>query len=439
MGNIVAIVGRPNVGKSTLFNRLTETRSAIVDEASGVTRDRHYGKVEWNGKEFTLIDTGGYVKGSDDIFEDEIRKQVVLAIEECDLIIFMVDVTSGITDLDEAVARLLRKSNKKVIIVSNKVDNSERIAESSVFYSFGIGDEIFSVSSLNGSGTGEMLDEVVNNLEDVDDDDDDDDDGIPRLAIVGRPNVGKSSLLNALIGVDRNIVTNIAGTTRDSITTHYNAFGFDLKLIDTAGLRKKAKVSEDIEFYSVMRAVRTIENADVCLLLVEATEGIMAQDMNIFNLAIKNKKGVVILVNKWDLIEDKGTNTAKQFEEQIRQRIAPFTDVPIVFTSVLNKQRIHKALEEVVKVHENRRRKISTSKLNEIMLEVIAQNPPPAVKGKWIKIKFVTQLPTYAPTFAFFCNLPQYIKDPYKRYLENKLREHFDFTGVPIQLFMRKK
>lgn len=437
MGNIVAIVGRPNVGKSTLFNRLTETRSAIVDEASGVTRDRHYGKVEWNGKEFTLIDTGGYVKGSDDIFEDEIRKQVVLAIEECDLIIFMVDVTSGITDLDEAVAKLLRKSNKKVIIVSNKVDNSERIAESSVFYSFGIGDEIFSVSSLNGSGTGEMLDEVVNNLEDVEDDDEDD--GIPRLAIVGRPNVGKSSLLNALIGVDRNIVTNIAGTTRDSITTHYNAFGFDLKLIDTAGLRKKAKVSEDIEFYSVMRAVRTIENADVCLLLVEATEGIMAQDMNIFNLAIKNKKGVVILVNKWDLIEDKGTNTAKQFEEQIRQRIAPFTDVPIVFTSVLNKQRIHKALEEVVKVHENRRRKISTSKLNEIMLEVIAQNPPPAVKGKWIKIKFVTQLPTYAPTFAFFCNLPQYIKDPYKRYLENKLREHFDFTGVPIQLFMRKK
>lgn len=437
MGNIVAIVGRPNVGKSTLFNRLTETRSAIVDEASGVTRDRHYGKVEWNGKEFTLIDTGGYVKGSDDIFEDEIRKQVVLAIEECDLIIFMVDVTSGITDLDESVAKLLRKSNKKVIIVSNKVDNSERIAESSVFYSFGIGDEIFSVSSLNGSGTGEMLDEVVNNLEDVEDDDEDD--GIPRLAIVGRPNVGKSSLLNALIGVDRNIVTNIAGTTRDSITTHYNAFGFDLKLIDTAGLRKKAKVSEDIEFYSVMRAVRTIENADVCLLLIEATEGIMSQDMNIFNLAIKNKKGVVILVNKWDLIEDKGTNTAKQFEEQIRQRIAPFTDVPIVFTSVLNKQRIHKALEEVVKVHENRRRKISTSKLNEIMLEVIAHNPPPAVKGKWIKIKFVTQLPTYAPTFAFFCNLPQYIKDPYKRYLENKLREHFDFTGVPIQLFMRKK
>lgn len=437
MGNIVAIVGRPNVGKSTLFNRLTETRSAIVDEASGVTRDRHYGKVEWNGKEFTLIDTGGYVKGSDDIFEDEIRKQVILAIEECDLILFMVDVTSGITDLDESVAKLLRKSNKKVILISNKVDNSERIAESSVFYSFGVGDEIFSISSVSGSGTGEMLDEVVNNLEDVQDDDEDD--GIPRLAIVGRPNVGKSSLLNALIGVDRNIVTDIAGTTRDSITTHYNAFGFDLKLIDTAGLRKKAKVSEDIEFYSVMRAVRTIENSDVCLLMIEASEGVMAQDMNIFNLAIKNKKGVVILVNKWDLIDEKDTNTAKKFEEQIRQRIAPFTDVPIVFTSVLNKQRIHKALEEVVKVNENRRRKIPTSKLNEIMLEVVSQNPPPAVKGKWIKIKFVTQLPTYAPTFAFFCNLPQYIKDPYKRYLENKLREHFEFTGVPIQLFMRKK
>jgi len=437
MGNIVAIVGRPNVGKSTLFNRLTESRSAIVDESSGVTRDRHYGSVEWNGTEFTLIDTGGYVKGSDDIFEDEIRKQVILAIDECDVIVFVVDVTSGVTDLDEAVAKLLRKSDKKVILVSNKVDNHERRHESSVFYGFGVGDEIFNVSSISGSGTGELLDEIVNNLPEKPEDEDEDE--IPRLAIVGRPNVGKSSLLNALIGEERNIVTNIAGTTRDSITTHYNAFGFDLKLIDTAGLRKKGKVNEDIEFYSVMRAINTIESADVCLLLIEATEGVLAQDMNVFNLIIKNKKGVVILVNKWDLIEGKESNTTKKFEEQVRSRIAPFTDVPIVFTSVIQKQRIHKALEEVVKVHENRRRKIPTSKLNEIMQEVIAQNPPPAVKGKWIKIKFVTQLPTYAPSFAFFCNLPQYIKEPYKRFLENKLREHFNFKGVPIQLFMRKK
>ncbi|MGB0882515.1 MAG: ribosome biogenesis GTPase Der [Vicingaceae bacterium] len=436
MGNIVAIVGRPNVGKSTLFNRLTESRSAIVDEASGVTRDRHYGKVDWNGKEFTLIDTGGYVKGSDDIFEDEIRKQVVISIEECDLIIFVADVTSGVTDLDQTVANLLRKSNKKVLFVSNKVDNNDRILDSNAFYNLGIVDDIFNVSAINGSGTGDLLDEVVNNLEDYPEEDEDD--GIPRLAIVGRPNVGKSSLLNALIGEERNIVTSIAGTTRDSITTHYNAFGFDLKLIDTAGLRKKGKVNEDIEFYSVMRSVRAIENADVCLLLIEATEGMMAQDMNIFNLAIKNKKGVVILVNKWDLV-NKETNTAKQFEDQIRKKIAPFTDVPIIFTSVENKQRIHKALEEVVKVYENRVRKIPTSKLNEIMLQVINQNPPPASKGKWIKIKFVTQLPTHAPSFAFFCNLPQYIKEPYKRYLENKLREYFDFKGVPIQIFMRKK
>lgn len=435
MGNIVAIVGRPNVGKSTLFNRLTESRSAIVDESSGVTRDRHYGKVDWNGKEFTLIDTGGYVKGSDDIFEDEIRKQVVISIEECDLILFVVDVTSGITDLDQTVASLLRKSNKKVLLVSNKVDNHDRIIDSSVFYGMGIADEIHNVSSINGSGTGDLLDEVINSLEDFPEEDDD---GIPRLAIVGRPNVGKSSLLNALIGKERNIVTSIAGTTRDSITTHYNAFGFDLKLIDTAGLRKKGKVNEDIEFYSVMRSVRAVENADVCLLLIEALDGMMAQDMNIFNLAIKNKKGIVILVNKWDLV-NKQTNTAKDFETHIRKKIAPFTDVPIIFTSVENKQRIHKALEEVVKVYENRVRKIPTSKLNEIMLEVVNQNPPPASKGKWIKIKFVTQLPTHAPSFAFFCNLPQYIKEPYKRYLENKLREHFDFKGVPIQIFMRKK
>ena len=436
MGNIVAIVGRPNVGKSTLFNRLTESRSAIVDEASGVTRDRHYGKVDWNGREFTLIDTGGYIKGSDDIFEDEIRKQVILSIEECDLIIFVADVTSGVTDLDQTVANLLRRANKKVLFVSNKVDNNDRIADSSVFYGLGIADEIFNVSSINGSGTGELLDEVVKNLKDVEEDEDDD--GIPRLAIVGRPNVGKSSLLNALIGVERNIVTDIAGTTRDSITTRYNAFGFDLKLIDTAGLRKKGKVNEDIEFYSVMRSVRAIENADVCLLLIEALDGIMAQDMNIFNLAIKNKKGVVILVNKWDLVE-KDTNTMKAFEQEIKQKIAPFTDVPIIFTSVINKQRIHQALEEVVKVYENRCKKIPTSKLNDTMQEVVNKYPPPALKGKWIKIKFVTQLPTHAPSFAFFCNLPQYVKEPYKRFLENKLREHFDFKGVPIQIFMRKK
>lgn len=436
MGNIVAIVGRPNVGKSTLFNRLTESRSAIVDEASGVTRDRHYGKVEWNGREFTLIDTGGYIRGSDDVFEDEIRKQVIISIEECDLIIFVVDVTLGITDLDQTVANLLRKANKKVILVSNKVDNNARIPDSSVFYGLGISDDIFNVSSVSGSGTGELLDEVVTNLKDIPEEEDED--GIPRLAIVGRPNVGKSSLLNALIGVERNIVTNIAGTTRDSITTNYNAFGFDLKLIDTAGIRKKGKVDEDIEFYSVMRAVRAIENSDVCLLLIEALDGMMAQDMNIFNLAIKNKKGIVILVNKWDLVE-KETNTMKAFEQEIRTKIAPFTDVPIIFTSVINKQRIHQALEEVVKVYENRNRKIPTSKLNETMLSIVSKFPPPALKGKWIKIKFVTQLPTHAPSFAFFCNLPQYVKDPYKRFLENKLRENFDFTGVPIQIFMRKK
>lgn len=436
MSNIVAIVGRPNVGKSTLFNRLTESRQAIVDEASGVTRDRHYGKVDWNGKEFTLIDTGGYIKGSDDVFEEEIRKQVLIAIEEADLLIFVVDVTLGVTDLDQEVANMLRRTDKKILLVSNKVDNNNRIPDSSAFYGLGICDEIFNVSSISGSGTGELLDEVVKNLEDKGIEEEED---ILKLAIVGRPNVGKSSLLNALIGQDRNIVTNIAGTTRDAISTRYTGFGFDMKLVDTAGLRKKGKVNEDLEFYSTMRTIRAIENADVCLLMIEATEGIMSQDMNIFNLIIKNKKGIVILVNKWDLIE-KETNTAKEFEKVIRKRIAPFTDIPIIFTSVTNnKQRIFKALEEVVKVYENRKRKISTSKLNDVMLEVINQNPPPAIKGKYIRIKFVNQLPTYTPTFAFYCNLPQYIKDPYKRFLENKLREHFDFKGVPIQLFMRKK
>ncbi|MCO6500756.1 MAG: ribosome biogenesis GTPase Der [Vicingus serpentipes] len=435
MSNIVAIVGRPNVGKSTLFNRLTESRSAIVDEASGVTRDRHYGKVNWNGKEFTLIDTGGYVKGSEDVFEGEIRKQVIIAIEEADIIIFVVDVTVGITDLDQAVANLLRRTNKKIILVANKVDNSSRLLDSAEFYGLGMPGEIFNVSSVSGSGSGELLDEVTLHLEDTKEEEDD---GIPKLAIVGKPNVGKSSLLNALIGKERNIVTDIPGTTRDTITTHYTSFGFDFKLIDTAGIRKKGKVNEDIEFYSIMRSVRAIENSDVCVLMIDAQDGMGAQDMNIFGLAIKNKKGIAIVVNKWDLVE-KDTNTAKQYEEIIRRKIAPFTDVPIIFTSVINKQRVLKALEEVIAVCENRRRKIPTSKLNETMLDVIAKNPPPALKGKWIKIKFVTQLPTYAPAFAFFCNLPQYVKEPYKRFLENKLRENFNFTGVPIQIFMRKK
>jgi len=436
MGNIVAIVGRPNVGKSTLFNRLTTSRSAIVDEASGVTRDRHYGKVDWNGKEFSLIDTGGYIKGSDDIFEDEIRKQVLIAIEECDLIIFVVDVEVGITDLDTEVASLLRKSNKKVILVSNKVDNNERILDSNAFYGLAIGDEIFSVSAISGSGTGDLLDEVVKHIDDNPIEEEESD--VPKIAIVGRPNVGKSSLLNTLIGKEKNIVTNIAGTTRDSLTTRFNSFGFEFDLVDTAGIRKKGKVNEDIEFYSVMRSIRAIENADVCLLMIEASEGVMAQDMNIYNLIIKNKKGVVVLVNKWDLI-DKETNTSKEFEAKIKHKLAPFTDVPILFISAINKQRVIKALEEATKVYKNRVRKISTSKLNEVMLDIINQSPPPSLKGKWIKIKFVTQLPTYSPAFAFFCNLPQYVKDSYKRFLENKLRENFDFKGVPIQIFMRKK
>ncbi len=436
MSNIVAIVGRPNVGKSTLFNRLTESRQAIVDEASGVTRDRHYGKVDWIGKEFTLIDTGGYIKGSGDIFEEEIRKQVIIAIEESDLLIFVVDVTSGLTDLDEQVANVLRRSKKKVILVSNKVDNNDRIPDSSVFYSLGLSDEIFNVSSVSGSGTGELLDEIVKNLEDKPDDEDED--GLLKLAIVGRPNVGKSSLTNALLGKERNIVTNIAGTTRDAISTRFSAFGFDMKIVDTAGLRKRGKVEEDLEFYSVMRSIRAIENADICLLMIEAHEGIMAQDLNILNLIVKNKKGVVIVVNKWDIVE-KENNTAKEYEEAIKHRLSPFNDIPIVFTSVTKKQRVIKALEEVVKVYENRTRKIPTSKLNDLMLAVILKNPPPAIKGKYIKIKFVSMLPTLAPTFVFYCNLPQYVKEPYKRFLENKIRENYDYSGVPIQIFMRKK
>lgn len=436
MSKIVAIVGRPNVGKSTLFNRLTGSREAIVDEQSGVTRDRHYGSVEWNGKTFTIIDTGGYVKGSDDVFEESIRNQVNIAINEADILLFVVDVTVGITDLDNEVVKLLRQTNKQIFLVANKVDNNKRIADAAEFYSFGLTDKIYNISSINGSGTGELLDDITNLIPEEETQGQTLD--LPRIAIVGRPNVGKSSLLNTLIGKEQNIVTPIAGTTRDAIETRYNAYGFDFILVDTAGLRKKAKVHEDVEFYSVMRTIRALENCDVCLLMIEADKGMGAQDMNIFHLAVKNKKGIVILVNKWDLV-DKETKTAKLFEEEIRNKIAPFKDVPIIFTSVINKQRIHKALEKAIEVYNNRNKKIKTHKLNEIMLEEIKNYPPPANKGKWIKIKFITQLPSKTPSFAFFCNLPQYVKEPYKRFLENKIREHFNFEGVPIQIFMRKK
>lgn len=434
MSRIVAIVGRPNVGKSTLFNRLVDSREAIVDEVSGVTRDRNYGMSHWNGIDFSVIDTGGYVQNSDDVFEEEINKQVLLAIEEADLIIFMVDVTCGIHDMDTSVSAMLRRVDKKIMLVVNKVDNGERLLDAAEFYNLGLGD-YFPLSSMNGSGTGELLDEVVKNLpaeepalmpE------------LPRIAIVGRPNVGKSSLVNSLLGEERNIVTAVAGTTRDSIYTRYNKFQHDFLLVDTAGLRKKGKVSEDVEFYSVMRAVRTIENSDICLLLIDATRGIESQDLNIMGLIQKNNKGMIVLVNKWDLIE-KDNNTTIQFEKDIRDKTAPFTDYPILFISAINKQRIHKVLELVEQVNQNRNRKISTSELNEVMLQVVKNNPPPALKGKYVKIKYVTQLPIYTPAFAFFCNLPQYVKDPYKRYLENRMREKFEFTGVPIRIFFRKK
>ncbi|SMO52792.1 GTP-binding protein [Saccharicrinis carchari] len=434
MGNIAAIVGRPNVGKSTLFNRLTESRSAIVNEESGVTRDRLYGKSIWNGLEFSVVDTGGYAVGSEDVFEEEIRKQVLIAIEEADVILFMLDVTTGITDYDEMVADLLRRSKKKVLVVVNKVDNPERLADASYFYSLGV-EELFSVSSINGSGTGELLDRLVElfpsteNVEDLD---------IPRFAVVGRPNAGKSSIINAFIGEDRNIVTPISGTTRDSIYTRYNKFGYDFYLVDTAGVRKKSKVFEDLEFYSVMRAIRAIENSDVCLLMIDATRGVESQDQKIFQLIQRNKKGIVVLVNKWDLVE-KDTMTTKKYEEDIRNKFAPFVDFPIVFTSVITKQRIHKALEMAAVVFENKTRRISTSKLNEAMQKVVLDNPPPSTKGKYIKIKYIMQLPTNTPAFAFFCNLPQYVHEPYKRFLENKLRKLYDFTGVPVQIFMRKK
>ncbi len=433
MSNIVAIVGRPNVGKSTLYNRLTESRKAIVDDMSGVTRDRHYGVAEWTDKTFTVIDTGGYVANSEDVFEAAIREQVMIAIEEASVILFMVDVTTGITDFDDDIAKVLRKSSKPVFVVVNKVDNNQRQNDTYVFHSFGLG-EIFPLSSMTGSGTGELLDEVIKHFQEQPEDDS----KLPKYAIVGRPNVGKSSLINALIGKERNIVTPIAGTTRDSIHIHYNQFGHEFMLIDTAGLRKKTKVKENIEFYSVMRTIKALEEADVVILMIDAVEGIESQDINIFHLAEKNKKGIVILVNKWDLVE-KNQKTAKAFEDEIRERLAPFTDIPIIFTSVVEKQRIFKALEAASKVYENKFKKVPTSKLNDVMLPVIEFYPPPALKGKFVKIKYVTQINASSPMFAFFCNLPQYIKEPYRRFIENKLRENFDFTGVPVQIFFRQK
>jgi len=433
MSNIVAIVGRPNVGKSTLYNRLTESRKAIVDDFSGVTRDRHYGVAEWTHHSFTVIDTGGYVANSEDVFEAAIREQVVIAIEEATVILFMVDVTTGITDLDDEIAVLLRRSKKPVHVVVNKVDNNSQQSDATVFYSLGLG-EIYNISSMTGSGTGELLDAVVKDF----DEETTEENALPKFAIVGRPNVGKSSIINALIGKDRNIVTPIAGTTRDSIHIHYNQYGHDFMLVDTAGLRKKTKVKENIEFYSVMRTIKALEEADVVILMIDAVEGIESQDINIFHLAEKNKKGIVIVVNKWDLIE-KNNKTIKVFEEQIRDKIAPFTDVPIVFTSVTEKQRVLKVIETAQHVYENRKKKIPTSKLNEVMLPIIENFPPPSIKGKYVKIKYITQINGVSPMFAFFCNLPQYLKEPYYRFIENKLRENFDFTGSPVQVFFRQK
>ena len=434
--SIVAIVGRPNVGKSTLFNRLVCMRQAIVDEVAGVTRDRHYGKSDWNGREFSVIDTGGYAVNTDDVFEEEIRKQVMLAIDEADLILFMTDVSTGITDFDTVVADILRRSKKTTLLLVNKVDNLDRSYGVHEFYALGLGDP-WPVSSVSGSGTGEIMDAILQHLpaESVKEEEEKQ---FPHIAIVGKPNVGKSSLTNALLGEERQIVTPVAGTTRDAVSAYYNKYGYEFMLVDTAGLRKKAKVKEDLEFYSVMRSVRAIENADVCILMLDAEQGVEAQDMSIFNLIIRNKKGCVIVVNKWDLIS-KETNTMKEYKAVILQRLAPFVDVPVIFTSVTGKQRILDVLQAAAKVYENRSRRIPTSALNDALLPEIENFPPPATKGKYIKIKYITQLPTPAPSFAFFCNLPQYIRDDYKRFLENKLRRHFDFNGCPIQVFMRKK
>ena len=434
MAGIVAIVGRPNVGKSTLFNRLVGARAAIVDEQAGVTRDRIYGKSEWNGREFSVIDTGGYVHGSDDIFEAQIRRQAEIAIQEADLLFFVVDVVTGITDLDMAVAQLLRQSKKPTILVVNKVDNHLRVSDAYEFYKLGLGDP-YQISAINGSGTGEILDAMIKLLPESEADTKDQ---LPKFTIVGRPNVGKSSIVNALLGEERNIVTPIAGTTRDSIDTRFNQFGLDFLLVDTAGLRKRGKVDEDLEYYSVIRAIRAIEESDVCILVIDATRGFEGQDQTILDTIIKNKKGVVIVVNKWDLIE-KDTHTSEEFEKEIRRTIAPFNDVPIYFTSAITKQRILKTLEGAMQVYKNRSKRIATSALNEQMLAVIEKTPPPAYKGKYVRIKYVTQLPTPWPSFAFFANLPQYVRAPYKRFLENKLREFFDFQGVPIQVFIRQK
>jgi len=435
MGRIVAIVGRPNVGKSTLFNRLTESRAAIVDSEEGVTRDRHYGKCLWTGEEFTVIDTGGYVTNSDDVFEEEIRKQAAIAMNEADVILFMVDVQNGITDLDQSVSRILMALNKPVLCVVNKVDNSNLQLDATEFYALGF-DQLYNVSANSGSGTGDLLDEVVKLLpKEVDEEPHEE---IPRIAVIGRPNSGKSSLVNALLDEERNIVTDISGTTRDAIYTRYNKFGHDIYLVDTAGIRKKGKVKEDLEFYSVMRSVRVIEYADVCLVMIDATTGVESQDVNILHLAVRNNKGVVVLVNKWDLME-KETNTAKEIEDEIKRKLAPFDDVPILFISALTKQRIFKALEVAKRVYDNRSRKVKTSELNDYLLPIIERTPPPAIKGKYIKIKYITQLPMHYPTFAFYCNLPQYVKEAYKRFLVNQLRKEFDFHGVPIKIFFRKK
>jgi len=436
-GFTVAIVGRPNVGKSTLFNRLLEQRKAIVDDVSGVTRDRQYGIAEWNGKTFNVIDTGGFVANSEDVFEREIRKQVKIAMEEANVLLFMCDVTTGITDLDADVADLLRRSAKPVFLVVNKVDNSERQLEATEFYSLGF-DRLFFLSSISGSGTGELLDEVTALITEDQEQAGPADDGLPKIAIIGQPNVGKSSLLNALVGEERNIVSDIPGTTRDTIHTHYKLFQKDFVLIDTAGVRRKARVHEDLEFYSVIRAIKAMDEADVCMLLLDATKGITAQDLSIFSLAARKGKGMVILVNKWDLVE-KETNTARDYEKELKQRLAPFSDLPVIFTSVLQKQRIFKAIEEALRVYDNRRRKIPTSRLNDVMLKAIEAYHPPVVRGTPIRIKYVTQLPTHTPAFAFFCNLPDDVKQPYKNYLENQLRANFDFEGVPVKLFFRKK
>lgn len=435
MNNLVAIVGRPNVGKSTLFNRLTETRDAIVDPTSGVTRDRKYGRAHWAGHDFTVIDTGGYITNSDDKFEKAIREQVKISIEEADLVLFLVDVTTGITDLDQTVTELLRRSGKPILLVSNKVDTAVREVGSVEFYSLGLSDEIFSISANNGYGTGEMLDKLVELLPEIPEEEDN---NVPKIAVVGKPNVGKSTFINTLLGEERNIVTDIAGTTRDSVHTRYKAFGFDMEIIDTAGLRKKQKMDDQLEFYSAVRTIKAIDKSDVCLVLLDAQDGMNRQDISIFYQVVNSYRGAVVLVNKWDLV-DKDQSTHENFKKALLEKMSPFTDVPIIFTSNVTKQRILQALETALKVYENRKMKIATSKLNDIFLPIIENRPPPAIKGKYVKIKYITQITSQVPTFAFYCNLPQYIKDPYKRFLENQMREHFDFAGVPIRLFFRKK